>query len=76
MPLLSAAACSESVTESRIVERRPPPTMMVTCQREPFPPPKDGSDEAKGAWFAGVIVAGEDCRRKADDLQGWHAKGK
>lgn len=70
---LSGAACSskETVTATKVIDRKPPPTYMVPCPREPFPPPADGSREAKDQWIADVIITGDDCRKTADKLQDW-----
>lgn len=70
---LSVAACNDPpvVVQTRDVERRPPPTMMVPCAREPDAPATIGG-RASGNWVVDVIAAGEDCRRRADDLQRFH----
>lgn len=72
---LMLAACGDKpavVVQTRDVERRPPPTMMVPCPREPVPPEKTANEAAKGEWVAAVIIAGDLCRAKADDLQRFH----
>jgi hypothetical protein len=44
---------------------------MVPCAREPDVPAVIGG-RASAAWVVDVIAAGEDCRRRADDLQRFH----
>lgn len=72
---LGLAACGDPkpsvVVQTRDVERRPPPTMMVPCAREPDAPSVLGG-RASAGWVADVIAAGEECRRRADDLQRFH----
>lgn len=72
---LALTACGDPpkvVVETKTIERRPPPTMMVPCPREPAPPDKTANEAAKGEWVAAMIIAGDQCRTKADDLQRFH----
>lgn len=73
---MSVGACSDPVTATRIVDRRPPAHLMVPCKREPEPPPDGASQEAQNLWVVGLIGAGEDCRKTADGFREHHAAPK
>ena len=69
---LSAAACSESVIERKLVDRRPAAHLMIPCPREPEPPPVGSGQKIRARYGDALIEWGLSCMRTADGLQEHH----